>query len=151
MQIAYSCIRSLSSEPVVLSIRGISFLVSWIVRIKKNPVFFAPKGWKSFSPRSQICLSVVDDRVSVGVCFTLGWQAVHTFLRRGLGVLGCVPEEVNVQSFILCVWAIQFNYTHAANLLFIITLIHFNIPFPWLSIKRRFVYYLNSFTFMMPH
>ena len=68
----------------------------------------------------------------------LGWQAVHTFLRRGLGVVGSVAEEVNVRSFIffVCVWAIQFNYTHAASWLFIITLIHFNIHFSWLNIEK---------------
>lgn len=31
----------------------------------------------------------------------------------------------------------QFNYTHAASSLFIITLIHFNIHFPWLSIEEK--------------
>lgn len=110
---------------------------------------FLPGAERVFDSGSQICFLIVDGRVSVGVCFTLGWQVVHTFLRRGLGVLGCVPEEVHVQSFILCVWAIQFNYTHAASSLFIITLIHFNIHFPWLSIEKRCIYYLNSF--VMPY
>lgn len=126
-----------------------NILISWILRVEKNSCSFLPGAGRVFDSGSQIPLPFSDRRLSVGVCLTLGWQVVHTFLRWGLGVLGCVPEEVSVQSFIFCVWAIQFNYTHAASLLFIITLIHFNIHFPWLSIEKRFVYYLNSFTFMM--
>lgn len=118
---------------------------------RKNSCSFPPRVGRVFDSGSQVCLPIADGRVSVSVCFTLKWQAAHTFLRRGLGVLRCVLEKASVQSFIFWVWAIQFNYTHATSLIFIITLIHFNIPFPWLSIEKRFIYYLNSFIFMMPY
>lgn len=129
-------------------LRKYTWLYSFIL---STEIFEIQLLWAPWSAESKPSLLHVPGSTSAGVCFALACQAVHTFLRRGLGVMGCVPEEVNVQRFIFfCVWAIHFNYTHAVRSLFIITLIHFHIPFPWLNTQKRFIYYVKRLKFMEP-
>lgn len=42
---------------------------------------------------------IVNGNLRVGVCRASGGHAAHSSLRRGLGVVGCVPEKVSVPAF----------------------------------------------------
>lgn len=100
-------------------------------------LFFPPKHWKSFSLRksnlSPHCRLEAEYSCLLYVKMTS--CAYLSEARPGCTEV-CPRGSQCSELYFLCV-SFQFNYTHAASSLFIITLIHFNIHFSWLSIEKN--------------